>query len=191
MQRQIEHLLRKGRHFIAALSASELEVVEGHFKLRKPAAGKCRELLAAAREELEKAKSQGDESARQTADVVIHSAYRDFREDGAAWERAFRKQYRKMLKTKQHAADPLGAAALRYIAHKMIPLKAPPGFSNHSNGLAVDFGTNVGGVYYGANSDLQEQWRELWLYQWLKKNARRFDFKQLPSEEWHWDYVGS
>jgi LAS superfamily LD-carboxypeptidase LdcB len=67
----------------------------------------------------------------------------------------------------------------------MIPLEAPPGVSNHSNGLAV------GSVYYGANSDVQEQWRELWLYHWLKKNGKRFNFKQLPSEEWHWDYVGS
>jgi DnaJ-domain-containing protein 1 len=86
IQLQIEHLLRKGRQFIAALPASELEVVEGH-------------------EALETAKSEGDEGARQTADVVIHSAYRDFNEDASAWERSFRKQYRKMLKKKQHAAD--------------------------------------------------------------------------------------
>jgi LAS superfamily LD-carboxypeptidase LdcB len=189
-QQQIEHLLLKGRHFIAALPAAELEVVDAPFKLHKTAAGKCRELLAAAREALEAAKQEGDEGASQTENIVIHSAYRDFNEDGRAWEGAFRKQYHKMQKKKLFAHDPLGPAALRYIVKKMIPLKAPPGYSNHSNGLAVDFGTTVGGVYFGANSDLKEEWKQIWLYQWLKKHAKQFKFKQLPSEEWHWDFVG-
>ena len=81
MEQQIQHLLRKGRHFIAALPASELEVIEDKHKMRKPAAGKCRELLAEAREALKQAKEEGDERARSTADIVIHSAYRDFNAD--------------------------------------------------------------------------------------------------------------
>jgi len=190
LDQQIEHLLRKGRHFIAALPASELEKIEGRHKMRKAAAGKCRALLAEAREALKAAQEAGDERANNTADIVVHSAYRDFKEDGAAWERAFGQHYRKMLKKRAFAGDPLGPAALRYMVHKLIPLKAPPGYSNHSNGAAVDFGTTVGGVYYKADSSTRPEWRELWLYGWLCKNARRFGFKQLPSEEWHWDFVG-
>jgi LAS superfamily LD-carboxypeptidase LdcB len=189
MEQQIQHLLRKGRHFIAALPASELEVIEDKHKMRKPAAGKCRELLAEAREALKTAQAEGDERARQTESIVVHSAYRNFNQDGAAWQRAFGQHYEAMKK-KKVGSDPLGPAALRYMVAKLIPLKAPPGYSNHSNGLAIDFGTTVGGVYYKSNSSTRLEWRELWFYLWLKKNAKRFGFKQLPSEEWHWDYIG-
>jgi LAS superfamily LD-carboxypeptidase LdcB len=187
---QISHLVRKGRHFFAAVPASELAVIEDKHRMRKAAAGRCRELLAAAREALAEAKQRGDQHARNTKSVVIHSAYRSTAEDKAAWEKTFRTHYGKALEDNLFADDPLGSRALRYMVQKLIPLKAPPGYSNHSNGAAVDFGTTFGGVYYKADSSTRLAWRKTWLHPWLKGNAATFGFKPLASEEWHWDFEG-
>jgi hypothetical protein len=48
-------------------------------------------------------------------------------------------------------------------------LAAPPGYSNHQNGLAVDVTTSS----------------------WLAANASRFGFvRTVPSEPWHYEYTG-
>jgi hypothetical protein len=187
---QISHLVRKGRHFFAAVPASELEVIEGRHRMRKSAAGRCRELLVAAREALADGKQQGDPRARNTESIVVHSAYRTMTEDTAAWEKTFRTHYGKAMKKNLLGDDPLGPGALRYMVKKLIPLKAPPGYSNHSNGAAVDFGTTFGGIYYKADSSTRLEWRETWLHRWLLANAATFGFKPLASEEWHWDFAG-
>ena len=65
---------------------------------------------------------------------------------------------------------------------------APPGYSQHMFGTAVDF--------YPSN------WRfaETPQYSWLQENAHMFDFEQtypeynklkMPWEAWHWNYTGS
>lgn len=56
------------------------------------------------------------------------------------------------------------------------PRAARPGYSNHQNGIAMDIG-GVGGR--GTAAD-----------RWLLANASRFGFRNLPSEYWHYDYVG-
>jgi LAS superfamily LD-carboxypeptidase LdcB len=187
---QIAHLVRKGRSFFAEVPSSELETIEDRHRMRKPAAGRCRELLTAAREALTEAKQAGDPAARDTESVVVHSAYRTMTEDKAAWENTFRKHYQAALKKGLFADDPLGPAALSFMVEKLKPLKAPPGYSNHSKGAAVDFGTTYRGVYYKADSSTRAEWRTTWLHPWLKKNAKRFGFKPLKSEEWHWDFEG-
>lgn len=52
---------------------------------------------------------------------------------------------------------------------------APPGFSNHQNGIAMDI-SGIGGR--GTAAD-----------RWLLANAGRFGFKNYPAEFWHYDYV--
>jgi hypothetical protein len=56
------------------------------------------------------------------------------------------------------------------------PPTALPGQSNHQKGLALDI--NVG----------DRSSRE---YQWLKNNAARYGFYNLPSEAWHWSTDGN
>lgn len=52
-------------------------------------------------------------------------------------------------------------------------LAAPPGYSNHQSGSALDLNTASPGVL-----------------RWLNANARRFDFlRTVPSEDWHWEYL--
>ncbi|MBE7485178.1 MAG: N-acetylmuramoyl-L-alanine amidase [Polyangiaceae bacterium] len=53
-------------------------------------------------------------------------------------------------------------------------LAAPPGYSNHQSGHALDLNTSAGGVY-----------------NWLSKHGGKFGFKRtVPSEAWHWEWWG-
>ena len=88
-----------------------------------------------------------------------------------------------MLEDELLAAPALGPAALRHMVQKLIPLKAQPGNSNHSNGAAVDFGTTFGGVYFKADSSTRKAWRKTWSHPWLVEQAESFGFKPLKSED--------
>jgi hypothetical protein len=56
-------------------------------------------------------------------------------------------------------------------ATSFFPQTAPPGSSNHGNGLALDFGITKSN------------------YPWLAKNAHRYGFiRAVGSEDWHWEY---
>lgn len=57
---------------------------------------------------------------------------------------------------------------------------AIPGTSNHESGEAVDF-TQGGGTLSRSSSG----------FAWLKANAGRFNFYNLPSEPWHWSKDGN
>jgi peptidoglycan hydrolase CwlO-like protein len=57
------------------------------------------------------------------------------------------------------------------------PPTAKPGQSQHQLGLAIDF----------ANCSS----RSTACYQWLRGNASRFGYYNLPSEAWHWSTTGS
>ena len=59
------------------------------------------------------------------------------------------------------------------------PPTARPGTSMHERGLAIDF-TQGGGTLSRGSSG----------FAWLKANASRFGFYNLPSEPWHWSTNG-
>jgi D-alanyl-D-alanine carboxypeptidase len=53
-------------------------------------------------------------------------------------------------------------------------LAAPPGYSNHQSGHALDLNTSGTGVYA-----------------WLDANAAEYGFERtVPSEDWHWEWWG-
>jgi LAS superfamily LD-carboxypeptidase LdcB len=60
------------------------------------------------------------------------------------------------------------------------PPTARPGQSNHERGLAVDF-TYQGSTIRSRSSPA---------FQWLRANAARYGFYNLPSEPWHWSVNG-
>lgn len=69
----------------------------------------------------------------------------------------------------------------------VIRYVAPPGYSQHALGTAVDF--------YPSNWEFAE----LSAYTWLRENARKFGFEETyprinefgyPWEAWHWNYIG-
>ena len=61
------------------------------------------------------------------------------------------------------------------------PPTARPGQSNHERGLAVDF-------TYGGSTI---QSRSSPAFEWLRGNAARYGFYNLPSEPWHWSVDGN
>lgn len=188
LNRQIARAQSRGKTYFPPIPEQDLEVVEGRFRMRKDAARSCRNMLAAARRELAAAKQAGDARARSTTSIGICSAYRDYAYDATQWQGTFKKHYDRMIASGEYAGEEHGRRAAQHMFRTMLPLKAAPGFSNHSNGTAVDLATTYRGVELGADSDRREQWRETWLHAWLVKNAATFGFKPLASEEWHWDF---
>ncbi|MBD2103608.1 D-alanyl-D-alanine carboxypeptidase family protein [Leptolyngbya sp. FACHB-261] len=72
-------------------------------------------------------------------------------------------------------------------------VSAPPGYSEHHTGYAVDIGDGAAG------SDLSESFEQTPAYHWLQVNAARYSFelsfpKDNPQgvayEPWHWRFVG-
>lgn len=66
-------------------------------------------------------------------------------------------------------------------ASRCSPPTARPGQSMHEQGLAIDFTYN-GSLIQSRSSEG---------FQWLKANAARFGFYNLPSEAWHWSVNGN
>lgn len=73
-------------------------------------------------------------------------------------------------------------------------VSAPPGYSEHHTGYAVDIGD---GDHPG--SDLQPDFEETQAFKWLKENAPRYSFEMsfpkgnaqgVSYEPWHWRFVG-
>lgn len=71
---------------------------------------------------------------------------------------------------------------------------APPGFSEHHTGYALDLGD---GAY--EESKLNLKFKDTKAYRWLAKNAARFHFElsfpdgnrqKVSYEPWHWRFVG-
>lgn len=186
---QIRFLQGRGRVEFEDVPDSELEIIEGRHRLRRPAALACRALLAKVRGDLAGAQAAKDHRAKATQSIGIQSAYRNFAEDGQAWRNTFAKHYE--LTRVERAALRGGAhgdAAVLFFGARMANLKAPPGWSNHSNAMAVDFNTRVGAVLFRALSEQRGGWKTTWLHAWLVEHAPQFGFYPYAKEEWHWDY---
>lgn len=74
-------------------------------------------------------------------------------------------------------------------------VSAPPGFSEHSTGYAVDIGD-----LSQPQTNLSPNFVHTQAYQWLKRNAARFQFilsfpennpQSVSFEPWHWRYEGN
>lgn len=73
-------------------------------------------------------------------------------------------------------------------------VSAPPGYSEHHTGYAVDLGDT-----YFPDADLKESFENTPAFQWLQENASHYSFelsfpKDNPQgvsyEPWHWRFVG-
>jgi hypothetical protein len=89
-----------------------------------------------------------------------------------------------------------GGQAVRLMVNNISPLKAAPGFSNHSRGIAVDFFSVESGVLVqarvGAHVDaVNKRFEQSWLYHWLKKHEKTFGIHRIRTEAWHWEFHAS
>jgi len=80
------------------------------------------------------------------------------------------------------------------VASQRAEVSAPPGYSEHHTGYAVD----IGDGYY-PDTHLQESFENTPAYQWLEANAPRYSFELsfprnnlqgISYEPWHWRFVG-
>jgi len=73
-------------------------------------------------------------------------------------------------------------------------VSAPPGYSEHSTGFAIDIGDAT-----QRETDFEIEFENTDAFKWLRKNAARFHFKlsfdknnkYIDYEPWHWRYEGS
>ena len=80
------------------------------------------------------------------------------------------------------------------VASERARVSAPPGYSEHSTGFAIDIGD-----YYNPEADFEVEFENTDAFKWLKKNAAKYHFrlsfnkndKNIDYEPWHWRYEGS
>ncbi len=80
------------------------------------------------------------------------------------------------------------------VAAERARVSAPPGYSEHSTGFAIDIG-DANKRY----TDFEVEFENTDAFQWLKKNAAKYHFKlsfnknnkNVDYEPWHWRYEGS
>ncbi len=80
------------------------------------------------------------------------------------------------------------------IASERARVSAPPGYSEHSTGFAIDIGDA-----YKRETDFEVQFENTDAFRWLKKNAAKYHFKlsfnqnnkDVDYEPWHWRFEGS
>ncbi|MBO8243646.1 D-alanyl-D-alanine carboxypeptidase family protein [Prochlorococcus marinus XMU1411] len=73
-------------------------------------------------------------------------------------------------------------------------VSAPPGYSEHSTGFAIDIGDAT-----QRETDFENEFENTDAFRWLIKNAAKFHFKlsftkdnkYIDYEPWHWRYEGS
>lgn len=176
---------KKVRKHVESLAGKDLVTVEGNHKMHRKAATKCKDLLTAARAALKKAQEAKDKAAVNVKKIGIVSAYRTAKQDQPGWDKVFETWYKNKRKEREATGDGHGDKAVEILVKIMQGQKAVPGFSNHQHGLAVDFGTRE-----GTDGPLGLVRSTTWFYQWLDEHAGEYDFKQLPSERWHFDYTG-
>jgi hypothetical protein len=178
----------------------DLEEVEYGFKMHKAAAADCATLLARARHDRDERKmfakyrkpkdrTVGDKLVIAAGDISIASAHRSLDSDFSAWKNTFDTHVERTKAARATlTGGEFGAAAVTLMVDAMYPIKAIPGYSNHTKGLAVDFSTTQGGNTLGPKTAQKDAWRNSWFYKWLVANAADHHFAQLPTEEWHWDH---
>lgn len=80
-------------------------------------------------------------------------------------------------------------------ARQRARVSAPPGYSEHATGYAVDIGDG-----YDPASNLASSFDQTTAFQWLQANAARFQFtlsfpkgnaQGVNYEPWHWRYEGT
>ena len=80
------------------------------------------------------------------------------------------------------------------LASERARVSAPPGYSEHSTGFAIDIGDAT-----RRDTDFEVEFENTDAFRWLEKNAARYHFKlsfnrnnkYIDYEPWHWRYEGT
>jgi hypothetical protein len=167
--------------FVADLPRSEVAEIEDGKYARKDAAAAARELLAAARATLTA------EGLAGTTRIGVTSGYRSAARQFDIWQGkdangkgGFPYYYRITAAARQRFPDEHGPEAVELLANYIRDCIAAPGYSNHQDGLALDFG--VGRVGGGLGRIKAGSW----FHNWLTAHAHSCGFFPYLKEAWHW-----
>ncbi len=80
------------------------------------------------------------------------------------------------------------------VAIERARVSAPPGYSEHSTGFAIDIGDAL-----NRETDFEVEFETTSAYKWLERNAAKYHFKlsfdkkqnSVDYEPWHWRYEGN
>ena len=127
-----------GRPFVRDLPDSELDTIYGRHRARTDAAAAARDLLAAANAAL------ATDGLTTRIEVGIVSAYRPAQHQFEIWQGfgrrgGFPAYYRKAVNGGVIPAGDYGADSIKKMARYIGQYIASPGYSNHQDGLAIDF----------------------------------------------------
>jgi LAS superfamily LD-carboxypeptidase LdcB len=178
----------RGDTFTPSLPSSALDTIEGEHMAQKDAAAQAKLLLRAARSDLDAA------GLADRVRIGITSAYRSadrqldiWQGKGGGGRRGFPHYYRQTQAARRRFSDEHGPEAAQALVAYMGKYVAAPGYSNHQDGLAIDFGTGEVGA-----SGLGKIGPKSWFHKWLSNdrnaNAARFGFHPYEEEAWHWVY---
>ncbi|WP_457143988.1 D-alanyl-D-alanine carboxypeptidase family protein [Mycobacterium sp. URHB0021] len=153
-------------------------------------------LLTAAHVDLAKDKDAGDVDALRTIALGVSSGYRSSRTQRDLWLRYFEDYYNQTRTERAKIlAGPHSEKATEYMLEPggfgLRGKIGAPGYSNHQNGIAVDFlQTRIVGhaIKNSSTRDWRKAWYASWFHRWLRNNAHLFGFQPIPTEEWHWEY---
>jgi hypothetical protein len=182
------HVLRSEDSFVDTLPESAIAEIEGKQYARKDAAGRAREMLAAARAAL------AAEGLAGRVRIGILSGYRSADRQFDIWQGkttkgkgGFPHYYHETSGARTSFGDEHGDRAAAHLAQYLAQYVAAPGYSNHQDGLALDLG--VGAV--GGPLRRLKKSPKSWFWNWLKKNASDFQFGPYAKEAWHWIFKPS
>jgi subtilisin family serine protease len=157
-------------------------------------------LLKAANADLAAAQQAGDADAQRTVRLSSTSGYRGSDHQKHLWLGYFAaKYYDGSRSARAKIADgPHSDAAVDYMLRSKgnsgygIPGRiAAPGFSNHQEGIALDFWqdrTKGNQIHNDSDTPARCRWRQSWFHGWLRTHAAAYGFWPLATEEWHWEY---
>lgn len=150
----------------------------------------AKEALATAAEQAHKTAKSAD--VLHTAALGATSGYRAMAHQEELWRGYFFGHYYDTAKERANMkGGPHGPEAIAHMVWYVGQWVAPPGFSNHQNGKAIDLLQEREPGYPIRNSrDTKERqkWWNTWLWHWLDTNAKTFKFKNYEKEPWHWDF---
>jgi hypothetical protein len=146
-------------------------------------------------------KNKGFVPVSQVTKIGLTSAYRDPKHDAELWHRYFRSKYywnteKQRSQVGRWQGGRHGPHAVSLTVAYVGKRKAAPGFSNHTNGVAVDFYTIEGNeklIAETGNSDkqlkaLNSRWEKSWLYRWLDAHKSEYRVHRIDTEAWHWEF---
>jgi hypothetical protein len=152
-------------------------------------------LIAAANSDLAAETRSSDADAARTVRISAFSGYRSNKDQDRVWKAHFEGYYQDTASARDGLpGGPHGRAAVLYMLDCFhIPQRvAAPGWSNHQNGIAIDFHqvrAKGHAVQNSTRPDAKRKWRATWFYRWLKRRASSFGFTPYSREPWHWEYT--